>query len=48
MDEPEKATAAYRRFIAAWEDADEELQPRVEKARERVRQLTGSEDEPDG
>jgi tetratricopeptide (TPR) repeat protein len=48
MDRPEDAAAAYRRFIAAWEDADEELQPRVEAARERVRELTGSGAEPDG
>jgi tetratricopeptide (TPR) repeat protein len=48
MGEPEKAASAYRRFIAAWEDADEGLQSRVEAARERVRELTGSGAEPDG
>jgi tetratricopeptide (TPR) repeat protein len=36
MGKPEKAAAAYERFIAAWEDADPELQPRVEKARQRL------------
>lgn len=44
MDRPEEAAAAYRRFIAAWEDADPELQDRVEKARERLQELTGAED----
>lgn len=44
MGEPEEAAAAYRRFIAAWEDADPELQDRVEAARERLRELTSSED----
>ena len=41
MDRPEDAAAAYRRFVAAREDADPVLQPRVEAARERVRRLTG-------
>ena len=39
MEGPEDAAAAYRRFIAAWEQADPELQPRVEKARERLKAL---------
>lgn len=43
MDQPEKAAAAYRRFIEAWKDADEELQPRVEAARERLQALTSGE-----
>ena len=36
MERPGEATVAYERFIAAWEDADPELQPRVEKARQRL------------
>lgn len=40
MDEPEKAAAAYRRFVVAWEEADPELQGRVEAARERIAALT--------
>jgi tetratricopeptide (TPR) repeat protein len=36
MGKPKKAKAAYERFIAAWKDADPELQDRVEKARERL------------
>ena len=47
MDRPEDAAAAYRRFIAAWENADPELQPRVDSARKRVKELTGSGAEPD-
>ena len=43
MGEPEKTAAAYRRFIAAWEDADSELQPRVEATRKRLQELTASE-----
>ncbi|MFB6099614.1 MAG: tetratricopeptide repeat protein [Salinibacter sp.] len=39
MGEPEKAKAAYRRFIEAWENADPELQGRVEKARRRLEAL---------
>lgn len=42
-DRPEKAVAAYRRFIAAWEGADEELQPRVDAARERLAALTSDQ-----
>lgn len=40
MDRPERAAAAYRRFIAAWEGADAPLQGRVEAARERLSRLT--------
>jgi hypothetical protein len=36
MGKPEKAVAAYERFIDAWEDADPGLQNRVETARERL------------
>jgi tetratricopeptide (TPR) repeat protein len=39
MGRPDEAQAAYRRFIAAWENADPELQPRVEAARRRLRAL---------
>lgn len=46
MGLPENAASAYRRFIGAWEDADEELQPWVEEARDRVRQLSDSERRP--
>lgn len=42
MNKPEKAAAAYRRFIEAWKDADPELQNRVEKARQQLQQLTVS------
>lgn len=44
MGRPGDAAAAYRRFVAAWEDADARLQPRVEEARERIRELDGSGD----
>lgn len=47
MGRPGDATAAYRRFVAAWEDADARLQPRVEEARERIRELDGSGEGPD-
>lgn len=43
MDRPGEAAAAYERFVAAWEDADEPLQPRVEEARERVAALSEGE-----
>jgi tetratricopeptide (TPR) repeat protein len=39
MGKPEKAAAAYERFIEAWKDADPTLQGRVETARERLRAL---------
>ena len=44
MGRPEDAAAAYRRFVAAWEDADPELQDRVVRARERLQALTGQQD----
>lgn len=47
MNRLEEAAAAYRRFIAAWKNADPELQPRVEAARERLKQLTAMEDDTD-
>jgi serine/threonine protein kinase/tetratricopeptide (TPR) repeat protein len=40
MGKPEKAVAAYERFIDAWEDADPGLQNRVERVRKRVRALS--------
>jgi len=39
MGQPEKAVAAYERFIAAWENADEPLQDRVKEARKRMEKL---------
>lgn len=39
MDRPEDAAAAYRRFTAAWVDADPPLQERVEAARARLEEL---------
>ena len=39
MGRPEKARAAYERFVDAWDDADPELQPRVERARRRLETL---------
>ena len=42
MGEPEKATAAYQRFVEAWKNADPELQGRVETARERLDALSSA------
>jgi tetratricopeptide (TPR) repeat protein len=39
MDRPAEAQAAYRRFLAAWDGADPELQGWVDDARERLRAL---------
>ncbi len=39
LGDPEKAAAAYRRFVAGWDDADPELQGRVEAARRRMAAL---------
>ena len=39
MGRLEKGREAYRRFVEAWKNADPELQPRVEKARQRLRAL---------
>ncbi len=36
MDRPADAAAAYERFVAAWEQADPELQDRVEAAQQRL------------
>jgi hypothetical protein len=39
MNKPEKAKAAYERFVEAWNDANPELQNRVQTARERLEAL---------
>ena len=39
MGRPRKAAAAYERFVAAWAGADPALQPRVDRARDRLRAL---------
>jgi TolA-binding protein len=41
MDQPQKARAAYERFIEAWDDADPALQDRVNTAHRRVKELAG-------
>jgi hypothetical protein len=41
-----KAIAYTSRFVALWENADAELQPRVQAARERLRRLGASERRP--
>lgn len=42
MGRPEEAAEAYRRFVAGWEDAGDELHDGVEQARERLQELTRS------
>ncbi len=42
------AVEAYQRFAELWADADPELQPRVERARERIRALRAEDAEQDG
>ncbi|MEF8797247.1 MAG: serine/threonine-protein kinase [Salinivenus sp.] len=44
---PEKAVAAYRRFVDAWNDADPELQDRVAAARKRLTALGGGRPQSD-
>ncbi|MFW6084044.1 MAG: tetratricopeptide repeat protein, partial [Gemmatimonadota bacterium] len=39
MGETEKAAVHYARFVELWKDADPELQPRVEAARERLEEV---------
>jgi tetratricopeptide (TPR) repeat protein len=39
MGDTASALEAYRSFVTLWENADPELQPRVEAARERIRAL---------
>ncbi len=41
MGEPEEARERYEQFIALWRNADPELQPLVEEARERIAVLGG-------
>ena len=41
LGENDKAVEHYARFIDLWRDADEELQPLVRDAKERVAQLSG-------
>lgn len=48
MERRQEAASAYRRFVEAWEDADPELQPKVEAARKRLTQLTASKASTDG
>ena len=35
----EEALHYYRRFVTRWQDADPHLQPQVEEARQRIREL---------
>jgi len=44
MGEPAKAAEQYARFVDMWRDADPELQPIVEEAREAVRRLAPDSD----
>ena len=44
----EEAAEPYEWFVELWEDADEPLQPQVEEARQRLRDLTGAVTDPDG
>ena len=41
LGETERALHYYRRLVELWEDADPELQPQVEHARERIEALEG-------
>jgi tetratricopeptide (TPR) repeat protein/TolB-like protein len=41
--DPAGAAQAYSRFIRLWEDADPELQPRVESTRRALERLTGEQ-----
>jgi hypothetical protein len=36
----EKAARYYAKFVELWENADPELQPRVEAARDRLQEIT--------
>lgn len=38
-DDPENAAPYYARFVELWEDADPQLQPRVQAARRRLEQI---------
>jgi eukaryotic-like serine/threonine-protein kinase len=41
LGDTERALALYQRLVEQWADADPELQPRVERARERIQALEG-------
>ena len=41
LDHREEAVEYYGRFVERWKDADPELQPQVEAAREALVRLTG-------
>ncbi|MFB3133017.1 MAG: tetratricopeptide repeat protein, partial [Rhodothermales bacterium] len=41
LGETDKAITYYTRFIELWQDADPELQPQVEQARQRLNRLVG-------
>ncbi len=43
LGETEAALEGYRQFVELWADADEELQPRVQAAREKVASLSGTD-----
>ena len=45
-DDRAAAIRAYSRFVRLWEDADPELQPRVETARRALDRLTGEATSP--
>jgi hypothetical protein len=42
LGEPGKAAEHYRIFADAWAEADEDLQPRVQAARDKITSLGGS------
>jgi hypothetical protein len=42
LGDPDRAVRYYRRVADLWADADEELQPVVRHARERIRALEGA------
>jgi hypothetical protein len=42
IDDPATAVDGYRHFVEMWADADPELQPRVQAARDRLRALESS------
>lgn len=41
LDDQARALEHYREFVARWAGADPKLQPRVERARERISDLGG-------
>jgi len=41
MRRPQEVAEAFERFIAAWKNADPELQDRVQEARKRLDALRG-------